>query len=77
MLRLDVQELKFSKRESEAAYKFLSRHGDEILAQMEAIAFKPIKLKDAAEQFDMDPMSFLIFLGHLKKIGIIKEVNFI
>lgn len=74
---IDVQELKFSKRKSEAIYKFLSRHGDEIIAEVKTIAFRPIKLKDAAQQFDMDPMSFLIFLGHLKKIGIIKEVNFI
>ncbi|MEM2191722.1 MAG: hypothetical protein QW540_09900 [Archaeoglobaceae archaeon] len=74
---IDVQELKFSKRESEAIYKFLSRHSDEILAEIKRIANRRMRLKDAASSVGLDPMSFLIFLGHLRKVGLVKEVRIV
>ncbi len=72
-----VKELKFSKKPSVAAYRYLCRHGDGIIFELKLISNRKIRLKDAANHLGLDIVSFLILLGHLKKVGLVKEVRIV
>ncbi|MEM1673194.1 MAG: hypothetical protein QXQ38_05875 [Archaeoglobaceae archaeon] len=70
-----IEKANISKKDDLAAYYYLRRHGDEVLLKIRSIAYQKIRIKEAAKRFEMGPLSFLILIGHFKKLGVIREVR--
>lgn len=66
------------KEDEELIYRlFINKYREIILKEIKAIAHRPISIKNACEIFGMDFISFLIFLGYLRKMGLIRDVKII
>jgi len=66
------------KRDNVAAYEFIRRHIQRHNLQIEIFYNLNGKtILEAANSVGLDITSFLIYIGHLKRLGLIKEVRIV
>ena len=70
MIRVEI-----SKKHGEGLYKFIRRNSLNLdLSEMVRI-INSYTIEEAAKKLNMDSIQLLIFIGHLKRANIVKEVR--
>jgi|Deesub1362B_J571_1020462.scaffolds.fasta_scaffold00743_32 hypothetical protein len=69
-------QIKVEKKEDRAAYEFFRRYDAQMIASM-IYDLNGKTIAEAAKDLGMDITSFMVCIGHLKRVGIVREVRIV